>query len=535
MNPLPKRRRRLTIGQKRAVIQKIREQGLTYKQAAGEAGLAERRVRMIMSQEKDLMADDLPLHAANIPVKHVDEVGKKVFADFMRFRSYGLVISNALLIEIAMPRERMPQVRVLPAGKGWRKKFKEKNGIHRVQLQEHDLVDHPSALDTWIELNDILDQNDIQLDDIYAMDEMLFFYSRLPDRVMDAGSRIDILCNKLRLIVVACCNVTGTSKIPLHFIGKTISPACLQGEQVKPLKAQYSSRHGGWMNADTLRNQLLEFDRTRERKSILLLNNSHRNRVKNSMQLKNTILVFLPAGDGSALQPFRHGILDELQERATHMNVRKGVEKLLIPTPTSTSPHHAKNKPPTISDSIISMNEAWESLSEESIMSSWIASHILPDSLRSIISNKLPLGSTLPPRRENDYTSAISHLALAAEAFSSVDAVIPTSYQQSDYQHGSPFSFGSPNGPGSPISMGSSPVSHPYPSASDTVEIISPESPDPDQPMNEEKLRGVVRSKLLELLDLVYDQLKDENLLLKAGMKFFCRNHLASRAPSSTS
>ena len=73
-------------------------------------------------------------------------------------------------------------------------------------------------------------------DIIYNADETGLFYRLLPDKTLEFKSKI---CHggkqsKERLTVMVCANMTGTHKLPLLVIGKSVKPCCFKNVKSLP-------------------------------------------------------------------------------------------------------------------------------------------------------------------------------------------------------------------------------------------------------------------------------------------------------------
>jgi hypothetical protein len=55
--------------------------------------------------------------------------------------------------------------------------------------------------------------------------------------------------NKFRITLSFACNATGTEKLPLFFIGKSVRPQCFQKKSGKELGFNYQGNKKAWMTS----------------------------------------------------------------------------------------------------------------------------------------------------------------------------------------------------------------------------------------------------------------------------------------------
>ena len=72
-------------------------------------------------------------------------------------------------------------------------------------------------------------------DDIYNMDETGLYWKARPDRTLASEEIADGKKEKARITANFCCNVTGSDKLPVWFIGTAKKPRCFKGINIKNL------------------------------------------------------------------------------------------------------------------------------------------------------------------------------------------------------------------------------------------------------------------------------------------------------------
>ncbi|XP_049514014.1 tigger transposable element-derived protein 6-like [Dermacentor silvarum] len=149
-------------------------------------------------------------------------------------------------------------------------------------------------------------------DDVFNGDEtaLAFFYQLLPDKTMNfkgdkckGGKK-----SRLRVLVLFCCNSTGTEKLKPLVIGKSAKPRCLKN--VVSLPCDYRANKKAWMTRELFTQWLLQLDDTmkkKDRKIILIVDNCSAHIV--NVRLTNVKLEFMPPNCTSLLQPLDQGII----------------------------------------------------------------------------------------------------------------------------------------------------------------------------------------------------------------------------------
>ena len=79
------------------------------------------------------------------------------------------------------------------------------------------------------ELQELLERETLTLEHLYNCDETGLCYRMLPSKTLASRSEKEasgMKKQKDRVTLMACCNATGTHKLPLMFIGKAKNPRC---------------------------------------------------------------------------------------------------------------------------------------------------------------------------------------------------------------------------------------------------------------------------------------------------------------------
>ncbi|UYV73092.1 TIGD4 [Cordylochernes scorpioides] len=165
--------------------------------------------------------------------------------------------------------------------------------------------------------------------DIFNADETGLFYKLLPNQTItirgekcEGGKK-----SKERITVLVCCNMDGSEKLPLLYIGKYRRPRCFHGMNIP---SNYHLKKKAWMTGAIFTDWLKKLDqifKRRERKILLILDNCPAHQIPEGLQ--NIEIRFLPALTTSALQPCDMGfVMDEAMEEVVEEEMNRCFEAL---------------------------------------------------------------------------------------------------------------------------------------------------------------------------------------------------------------
>lgn len=140
---------------------------------------------------------------------------------------------------------------------------------------------------------------------VFNVDETGLYYRATPDgslyfkKDIPSGSKKSID----RITVLCCVNMTGSDKIKLLVVGKSLNPRCFKNLSMEKLPVHYHANKNAWMTSTIFSNRLHEWDKEllAKSKSILLLIDNC------AAHPKNIILEFSPPNT-SLIQPLDMGI-----------------------------------------------------------------------------------------------------------------------------------------------------------------------------------------------------------------------------------
>ena len=180
------------------------------------------------------------------------------------------------------------------------------------------------------ELQELLEREALTLEQLYNCDETGLCYRMLPSKTLASRSEKEasgMKNQKDRVTLMACCNATGTHRLPLMFIGKAKSPRCFKNVNKEALPVHNCSQKNAWVNTeifiDWFHNQFVPAvtKHLKEKgltvKALLVLDNApaHPNAASLVSQDGNIKAMFLPSNTTSILQPLDQGMLEALKRR----------------------------------------------------------------------------------------------------------------------------------------------------------------------------------------------------------------------------
>jgi hypothetical protein len=153
-------------------------------------------------------------------------------------------------------------------------------------------------------------------EDIYNMDETGLYWKATPDRTLASEEIAGGKKEKARITANFCCNVTGSDKLPIWFIGKAKNPRCFKGIKIKNLDLEWRSNAKAWMTGKIFREWLIWFNKRMTARQVLLLVDgfsAHEAGLnlleEEGIEIANVKVVFLPTNATSLCQPLDQGII----------------------------------------------------------------------------------------------------------------------------------------------------------------------------------------------------------------------------------
>lgn len=147
----------------------------------------------------------------------------------------------------ALTNDRLPESerKVLTFSEGWLDNFKKRWGLRVFRSHgESGDADNDALEERMPKLREILAS--YACEDIFNADECGLFYSMAPDKTIATHALPGRKKVKDRLTFMPCCNATGTEKLELVVIGKSVRPRVFRKKQVQSwgLIIMRTAKHG---------------------------------------------------------------------------------------------------------------------------------------------------------------------------------------------------------------------------------------------------------------------------------------------------
>ena len=318
-----------------------------------------------------------------------DRLDEALYLWFIQKRSQDMPVSGPILCEKATQLHEMlhkddESTLEAPfnASRGWLWRFCQRHGIRQLSLQGEKLSSDGSVIEPFkAELQELLEHEQLTLDKVYNCDETGLCYRSLPNKTLAAKSEKDasnMKKQKDRVTIMACSNATGTHKLPLVMIGKSVNPRCFKHVNKRALPVQYSAQKSAWMDSHIFSQwfhhefvpavKRYQKEGDSQVKALLLLDNapSHPDASSLISEDGNIKAFYLPPNTTPLIQPMDQGVLEALKRR-----YRKALlQKLLLEDEEGRSIVEFV-KQINMKDIVYMIAGAWEDISSSTLRKSW--------------------------------------------------------------------------------------------------------------------------------------------------------------------
>ncbi|XP_066590615.1 jerky protein homolog-like [Prorops nasuta] len=383
-NELKKSTKTICTMQQRLEILKKLEQNISVAQLAEEHKVSTRTIRNIRTKEKEIrqhmeiQSSNPNLRRHRQPMLH--QMEERLSTWFLERRAMGDRVSDLLLQEKAKEiNEEIGGPSSFNASKGWVWRFKNRQNIRLVKLHGESLdADTEAAKEFSRSFQERLEEEDIDLENIYNMDETGFMWKNLPQKTLiraEEGRKIfGRKMKKDRVTVGFFANATGGCKLPPLFVHKFERPRALKHCRDR-LPVTYKAQKNAWVDGriflDWIENDFKSYAKQYQLeqglcgKIILLVDNCPAHKVPEIMNIEDSSIevIFLPPNTTSILQPMDQGIIEKFKRCYRHRMLRT-----ILKHPVGVSQFYMDFD---IKDCIDLVKESWDCLTRENICKSW--------------------------------------------------------------------------------------------------------------------------------------------------------------------
>lgn len=206
------------------------------------------------------------------------------------------------------PEKKMPQF-----SNGWLQRFQNRRNIRSNTRHGEAGSLSTDADEEMIRIRQVI--NKYSAKDIFNCDETGLYWRMIPDRSLTTCSIPGKRKDKARITLHFCTNSDASERLPIWIIGTAKKPRVFQaaGINIENLGCYWRYNKKAWMTGKIFEEWLCWFDTKMTGRNVLLLMDNfsaHESAVKNvSIQLQNTLVVWLPANSTTKYQPLDQGII----------------------------------------------------------------------------------------------------------------------------------------------------------------------------------------------------------------------------------
>ena len=125
------------------------------------------------------------------------------------------------------------------AGTGWLKRFRDKHGVRALSVQGESLSGATDTIDPFKKkFAKIMEEKGLSLSQVFNCDETGLYWRLMPNKTLVTGREKEAKGFKKpkdRVTLMACANATGSIRLPLVFIHKSLNPRCFKNVEKSTL------------------------------------------------------------------------------------------------------------------------------------------------------------------------------------------------------------------------------------------------------------------------------------------------------------
>ncbi|CAB5376228.1 unnamed protein product [Rhizophagus irregularis] len=232
-----KKKKSLTLAQKKELCEKQRDQKLSGVQLAAQYGISTSTVSDILKRSEHWLSIDTTLPNANnfreksSVYPQLEEV-MSIWVDQQISRN--LTINGPIIQQKAVECANLLDITNFSASAEWLSNFKQRNNLHTYKKKgEAGSAPIDELPQMRAELREILQA--YELKDIWNCDETALFWRLEPSKTIAHDPVLGKKRPKERVSILATCNASGDERLPLVFIHKYETPCALKGIEKRSL------------------------------------------------------------------------------------------------------------------------------------------------------------------------------------------------------------------------------------------------------------------------------------------------------------
>ncbi|XP_017787740.1 PREDICTED: tigger transposable element-derived protein 2-like [Habropoda laboriosa] len=409
----------LTLQQRLDILEKLRK-GISMSILSKEYGVHVQTIRRIKAKETEIEQRMITFNTGNrktIRRPVLEELDTRLYTWFSERRVLGDRITDALLQSKASELcSEYSGVTTFTASKGWIWRFKKRYNIRLANIQGDSADPDGQSAETFIQrFMQRVEEEDINLDHIYNMNETGLLWKAIPQKILIGPTEqkvFNIKIKKDRVNIGLCVNATGTHKLLPLFVHEYERPKALKHVKIHELPVVYKYQKNAWIDSVVFANWLENHFKHEVKKHqiesetcgkiLLLIDNCKSHYVQTTItKLKddNIEVIFLPKICTSILQPMDQGIIAKLKGCFRYQLLKK-----ILDFPHGIMEFYLDYD---IVDCINILQDAWTVVSSENIRNSW----------KKLLQEKVMV-EDVHDGDAQDYTSEVSNIAETVQRIS---------------------------------------------------------------------------------------------------------------------
>lgn len=379
---MPKRNH-LTLTEKGSILDELAA-GIDGKRIALNRNVAESTVSRIKSNKENirkLIANSDKGTGARKYITHsaYPEIEEKLYDWLLDKRAKHIPVSRKILQEKgkALFDSIHQGNKSFSASDGWFANFRKRYGLRYLAVCGEILSACPENVAPFkCKLEQKIKSMDLTNDQIYNADETGLYWKMLPNKTYVSAAEKTAPGRKLakdRITFLACTNASGTHKVTPLVIGKSKKPRCFRGFD---LPLNYDNSKSAWMNVKIFKKWFHEFfvpevsafqtENNLPIGALLLLDNapSHPDQCELVSSDGKIAAMYMPPNVTPLIQPMDQNII-----KVTKLAYRNALLSSVLAQPDIELGQALKNF--TLKQAIINLSNAWASVTQSIIVSSW--------------------------------------------------------------------------------------------------------------------------------------------------------------------
>nr|XP_012150437.1 PREDICTED: jerky protein homolog-like [Megachile rotundata]XP_012150438.1 PREDICTED: jerky protein homolog-like [Megachile rotundata]XP_012150439.1 PREDICTED: jerky protein homolog-like [Megachile rotundata]XP_012150440.1 PREDICTED: jerky protein homolog-like [Megachile rotundata] len=305
-----------------------------------------------------------------------EELEQQLLIWYTERRATGNFVSDALFLEKAVElKEQIGTSTHFKASAGWLAKFKRRHGIRLVHVYGEQASADKNAANKFISyFRKFLNEQNIDLDNVYNMDDSKLLWKALPAKIFVGKNEMCASGQKMRnerITVRFCTNVTGMHKMMPLVINKYKNPRTLQNIELPIIfKNEPNAQTDPSLFVDWFENYFKKAVRTFQLqkglhgKIVLLIDNCSNYIFPPTYTHDDYFqIIYLPPNTKALIQPMVQGIIEKTKRCFRH--------KLMQYVIRNENGIQDFDKKYTIKDCIKIINDAWNEITQNDIKNAW--------------------------------------------------------------------------------------------------------------------------------------------------------------------